>query len=447
MTFTGAYDRSRFKFHYEAVLGKMLQPEATGPFDRERPYLRAANVLDGTVETENLKTMWFSRSEVAKYELKPGDLLVLEGGDVGRCAIWNGGLDDVGFQNSVHRVRPLPENSNRFAAYWLKHLKSTGYFDLVCSRATLAHFTVEKVKETPFPRVCISTQEHIVTFLDRETTRIDQLIEKKLYLLALLSEKRKALCSWVVTRGLDNHAELRATDSPFVPFIPAHWTLPRLKQLASVRGGITLGRSLPPGAETIEVPYLRVANVQAGWVDLSDVATLSVLRSELTRYRLQKGDVLMNEGGDNDKLGRGVVWDAQIDPCLHQNHVFAVRPKDPQLGEWIALSSSAQYGRDFFFLNSKQSTNLASIAKSKVEQFPIPLPPDQERASLVQHVHRLVKAGKDAELKVQKSIDLLRELRSALITAAVTGQIDVETWRRRGNTDRQLDAIEKEVGA
>ena len=107
--------------------------------------------------------------------------------------------------------------------------------------------------------------------------------------------------------------------------LPQGWRELRLKFIASVQTGMAKGKDLA-GTETVEVPYLRVANVQDGYLDLNDVATMAVPTADLNRYRLQIGDVLMNEGGDFDKLGRGHVWHGQIDPCIHQNHVFAVRP-------------------------------------------------------------------------------------------------------------------------
>lgn len=291
----------------------------------------------------------------------------------------------------------------------------------------------------------LSVQVRIADFLDCETARIDRLIEKKRELVEKLEEKRSALSSHAVTRGLNSNVSLRHTDSPFVPLLPAHWTLPKLKQLAVVKTGITLGRKIPEGAKSVEVPYLRVANVQAGWLDLTEITTIAVLPHELEQFRLQKGDVLMNEGGDADKLGRGVIWDGQIDPCLHQNHVFAVRPREPELGEWIVLATNARHGRDYFYLNSKQSTNLASIAKSRVEQFPVPLPPKDERRAIVKHVNEKVERINRTQAKIQESIQRFRELRAALITAAVTGQIDPDTWRNRGETDRRMEAIEAEV--
>src|SRR5690606_10331544 len=132
------------------------------------------------------------------------------------------------------------------------------------------------------------------------TARIDELIGKKKRLVEVLEEQREAYISRAVIEGLAPGKALRDTNSPYVPRIPEGWSLVRLKQIARVHGGIALGRALPEGTTTISAPYLRVANVQAGWLDLSDVASISVTEAELERYRLREGDVLMLEGGDND---------------------------------------------------------------------------------------------------------------------------------------------------
>lgn len=342
-------------------------------------------------------------------------------------------------------LRPHRGVSARYLRYVLVDVPFIDRVTASTNGAKMPRASWEFIGAQPVPVPDLPTQEVIADFLDRETARIDRLIEKKRELVEKLEEKRSALSSHAVTRGLNSNVSLRHTDSPFVPLLPAHWTLPKLKQLAVVKTGITLGRKIPEGAKSVEVPYLRVANVQAGWLDLTEITTIAVLPHELEQFRLQKGDVLMNEGGDADKLGRGVIWDGQIDPCLHQNHVFAVRPREPELGEWIVLATNARHGRDYFYLNSKQSTNLASIAKSRVEQFPVPLPPKDERRAIVKHVNEKVERINRTQAKIQESIQRFRELRAALITAAVTGQIDPDTWRNRGETDRRMEAIEAEV--
>ena len=273
----------------------------------------------------------------------------------------------------------------------------------------------------PFPS--LDVQRLIAAYLDRETARIDRLIAAKERMLALLEEKRAALVSRVVTRGLDPNAPLKPSGQEWLGEIPAHWGLQRLKQLAEVRGGLTLGKQY--SGDLFEYPYLRVANVQDGYLDLEDVLTVEVPASEAASNLLAKGDVLMNEGGDIDKLGRGCVWRDEIAPCLHQNHVFAVRPHSVD-ADWLALWTSTLEAKRYFESRAKRSTNLASISGSNIKELPVPLPQIEEQLAIRQFLddrrHRLEKVRSE----LRHSLRLLTERRAALITAAVTGQIPPE---------------------
>ena len=119
-----------------------------------------------------------------------------------------------------------------------------------------------------------------------------------------------------------------------------------MKFVAQVNGGLALGNTYNSG-ELVEYPYLRVANVQDGHLDLSDVTTVQLPKGEVESYLLRGGDVLMNEGGDNDKLGRGCIWRGAIAPCLHQNHVFAVRPRTMS-SEWLNTWTSSDGAKAYF---------------------------------------------------------------------------------------------------
>jgi type I restriction enzyme S subunit len=200
--------------------------------------------------------------------------------------------------------------------------------------------------------------------------------------------------------------------------LPVEWTLKRLKFIARVQTGMAKGKDVA-GVETVEVPYLRVANVQDGYLDLDDVAIMTVPVDDLDRYRLRPGDVLMNEGGDFDKLGRGHVWHGRIDPCIHQNHVFAVRPHGV-LPEWLNAYTGSAPAQFYFMGQAKQSTNLASISSSNLMELPVPVPPEPVQRRLLAHVERET-ARIDALIeKKTRLIELLREKRQALITRAVT---------------------------
>ena len=270
------------------------------------------------------------------------------------------------------------------------------------------------------------SQRLIANYLDRETARIDGLIAEKERMLALLEEKRAALISRAVTRGLDPNAPLKSSGQEWLGEIPMHWGLQRLKQLSEVRGGLTLGKQY--SGELLEYPYLRVANVQDGYLKLDDILTVEVPASEAASNLLAFGDVLMNEGGDIDKLGRGCVWREEITPCLHQNHVFAVRPHSVG-SDWLALWTSTLEAKRYFESRAKRSTNLASISGSNIKELPVPLPPTDEQNAI-----QLFLAVRQARLEkirseLRASLKLLAERRAALITAAVTGQIPLEAMR------------------
>ena len=206
--------------------------------------------------------------------------------------------------------------------------------------------------------------------------------------------------------------------------VPEHWDVRRLKFLAHVRGGAAKGRDLG-GRETVQVPYLRVANVQDGYLDLEDISMIDIAMNELERYALRSGDVLMNEGGDFDKLGRGHIWRGEIFGCIHQNHVFAVRPLNIE-SEWLNLVTSAEYARFYFMTRSKQSTNLASISSSNIEELPVVCPPPAERGAIVQFV-RIETEKIDALVEEQRRlIELLREKRQATISHAATKGLNAD---------------------
>ncbi|MBT9100487.1 hypothetical protein KFZ76_22570 [Methylovulum psychrotolerans] len=142
--------------------------------------------------------------------------------------------------------------------------------------------------------------------------------------------------------------------------LPEGWKRQALFSVAEIRTGVAKGkRGLK---DPINVPYLRVANVQDGRIDLSEVKMINIERTQLERFSLRSGDVLMTEGGDFDKLGRGDVWEGQISPCVHQNHVFSVRPKQSQITSYfLAALAASNYGKSYFLSCAKKSTNLASI--------------------------------------------------------------------------------------
>lgn len=156
---------------------------------------------------------------------------------------------------------------------------------------------------------------------------------------------------------------------------PKGWDIVELGEIADISSGITKGRKLND-AIVFQAPYMRVANVQDGRLDLSDVKMIDAVERDLERYKLEEGDLLMTEGGDPDKLGRCAIWNNEIEDCLHQNHVFRVRVVRTQLlPAYAATLIGSAYGKSYFLKVAKRTTGIASINKTQLSAFPMLVPP------------------------------------------------------------------------
>lgn len=163
-----------------------------------------------------------------------------------------------------------------------------------------------------------------------------------------------------------------------------------LRDVAHLQTGIAKGKTYPPTVPTIELPYLRVANVQEGHLDLSEMKTIVVPKADEARFKLQNGDVVICEGGDFDKVGRGTIWRGQVPDCLHQNHVFCLRAnRSALMPEFLALQLGSAYGKRYFLGCAKKTSNLASINSTQVKEFPFQLPTLREQQQLVDDVTQL----------------------------------------------------------
>jgi len=208
--------------------------------------------------------------------------------------------------------------------------------------------------------------------------------------------------------------------------IPKHWKKVPLHEIAEVRTGVAKGKT--GLKDPVELPYLRVANVQDGRIDLSEVKTIQVERTQVDRYALQKGDILMTEGGDFDKLGRGDVWQGQIQPCLHQNHVFAVRPDAEQVEPtFLSALASSQYGRSYFLGCAKRSTNLASINSSQLREFPVLLPSLEEQRGIA----RILATWDQAIATTEQLLRNSRQQKLGLVRHLLLEPARNGAWQRR----------------
>jgi len=253
-------------------------------------------------------------------------------------------------------------------------------------------------------------------FIESILDTLDTQIQKTEALIAKLEKIKEGLLHDLLTRGVDQEGQLRPTPEhapelykeSALGLIPREWEVRQLGAMSEIVSGVTLGGQQPSSSWPL-VAYLRVANVQDGYLDLQQVKFLRVKPADVEKFRLIPGDVLMNEGGDFDKLGRGTVWEGEIEPCIHQNHVFRVRTFPELLDPYfLAYFSGSSRGKAYFVKSSKQSTNLASINSTQLRAFEVPVPPFSEQSAIVDHLqshkNRLELEGRNiGKLKAQKT--------------------------------------------
>ena len=216
---------------------------------------------------------------------------------------------------------------------------------------------------------------------------------------------------------------LAEADISELPQFPNDWRLEKLGNLSELVGGVTKGRDLK-GQETISLPYLRVANVQDGYLDLSIIKYINVLPTELDKYQLLAGDVLYTEGGDKDKLGRGTVWKEEIKNCIHQNHVFRARLLSISIiPSFIAYYSQTRIAKDYFFKRAKQTVNLASINMTILSNFPIPIPSYREQEQIVEEIESRLSICDQLEATITENLQKAEALRQSILKQAFEGKL------------------------
>jgi len=190
-----------------------------------------------------------------------------------------------------------------------------------------------------------------------------------------------------------------------------------------VVGGITKDqkKSKQPGKR--EVPYLRVANVQRGFLDLSEIKSIAATEEDIAELRLESGDVLFTEGGDRDKLGRGWVWSSELTECIHQNHIFRVRLFLNLIQPRLVSHHGNTFGKEWFSTAGKQTTNLASINLGVLRRFPVPVPPAAEQAEIVALLDEKLSQADAAKTAIEHGLLRDARLRQSILKQAFEGKL------------------------
>ena len=399
---------------YEVALGKMLDAKrVTG--DSSGQYLRNVDVQWDAVNIDGLPEMDFSPSDRNRYLLRRGDLLVCEGGEVGRTAIWDGGLDECYYQKAIHRVRPWSAcDVPRFFYFLMYAMAKRGAFTAGGNPNTIDHLTAVQLRRYRVPIPMASEQRAIVAFLDRETAKIDALVARKERLIELLQEKRTALITRAVTRGLDPNAPMKDSGVEWLGEIPAHWDVVGSSMLFTHRKESALAddQQLTASQQHGVIPQRR-------FMELEGRSVVQVVTGTDILKHVEPNDFVISmrsfQGGLEHSNYRG---------CISSAYVI-VRPSDRvDSGYFSYALKSATY------IQALQSTSDLvrdgqALRFANFRRVPLPLVPLQEQKIVATYLDEHVAQLDRLCQATLRGIRLLKEFRTGLISAAVTGKIDV----------------------
>ncbi|WP_086794589.1 restriction endonuclease subunit S [Streptomyces thermovulgaris] len=417
----------------EVRLGRQRSPKNHSG-TQMRPYLRAANVDWNGLKLDDVKEMNFTDDEVAVYGLKKGDILLSEASgsasEVGKPAIWNDEIADCCFQNTLIRVRSYGVDpgyllhflrSEAIRGAFVKHSRGVGIHHLGAARLAAWQVPVPPLEEQ---RRIVSAVEEYLTQLARAESVARAGLQK---LTAYAGQLLRHACDGRLIGLTAAEEQVQPTPADCIdgdlPRLPGGWAWARLEEIADVVGGITKDSKRQSDPKLVEVPYLRVANVQRGRLDLSNVSSIRATPDKIAALSLRPGDVLLNEGGDRDKLGRGWIWEGQIDNCIHQNHVFRARVRDEVVDPKIIAWHANSFGRRWFEVNGKQSVNLASISLKKIRQFPVPVPPSDVQEEIVKETERRLSVIEKTEAAIRSVLGRVAIVRRSLLAEAFAGRL------------------------
>ncbi|MGC7845713.1 restriction endonuclease subunit S [Desulforudis sp. 1088] len=336
---------------------------------------------------------FLSPKKLEKRNVFAGDVLVeLSGGSkdqpTGRVLMITKRLLDrcslpICFSNFVKLLRLQSKCYPAFFELYWQYLYSQGATRLYEKRTTgIRNFKLNDFLSNEYiPLPPLPEQRKIAHVL----STIQRAIELQDRIIAAVRELKRSLMRHLFTYGpvpVDQIDRVSLKETEIGP-VPEHWDIVPLGECAFVQTGVAKGRKLE-GSDILEVPYLRVANVQDGYLDLSEIKYIKIRKSEVKRYLLEPGDVVLTEGGDFDKLGRGFIWRGGIQNCVHQNHIFAIRVnRRILLPEFVAYLIQSHYGKSYFLSVAHRTTHLACINTTKLKTFPVLIPTINEQQKIV----------------------------------------------------------------
>ena len=396
------------------------------------PVLTTKN-LTGTYDPNSVRFISQEKfQQVKRSKVVSGDILIAKIGSIGKCSIYPEGAPTAIIPANLCKITVDDQVVfNRYLYWQIRTDEFQNMLKDITSATAQPAFSVQRLKTLSIKLAPLPEQQRIVAKLELLLGQVDACRQRLAKIPALLKRFRQsvlaAACSGKLTedwRVQNPHKQIENDHAPDgATAVPISWEWKHLAEISEVKGGVTKGRKFN-GKKTIQLPYLRVANVQDGYLDLQEVKLIEALPEDKEKYALKAGDILFTEGGDRDKLGRGTVWRGEVANCIHQNHIFRARLITNQvIPDFISLATKSEFSRRYYFENASQTVNLASINLTMLAALPIPMPPLPEQQEIVRRVEALLALADNIEQRYKKAQAFVDKLTPSLLAKAFRGEL------------------------
>lgn len=418
----------RLKNHSQIVLGKMIM--STPPKGEEdnytlEKYLKSRNIgWLNVIDSENeVDEMWFNQYEKEIYRLHTNDIVMNEGGDIGKIGLWNNTDYPCYIQNSVNKITTDNATSPFYLQYLLFAIAKTNYFWSIVNPISIAHLTKEKLSSTPIVLPSLSEQEVIASYLDKKCGEIDKAVATQEKRVELLKELRQNIITQAVTRGINPDAPLKDSGVEWIKEIPSHWkSVPIKYSVESPYNSFIDGDWIESNVIVSDgIRYLTTGNV--GALKYKEQGSGFISEStfkELNCSEVFPGDILISRL--NEPIGR-----ACIVPDLGYRIVVAVdnviyRP-DTNLydKQFLVYQMNCKPYADTANFIARGST-MSRVSRTTLGNFKLVIPPLDEQKKIVVYLNKKCDEIERSIEKAEHQIELLQELKQSIITEVVTGK-------------------------
>ena len=383
-------------------------------------FVRVENLNDdGTISHENIAHIAENVHSgfLKRSTLQENDILISIAGTLGKTGI----VRDIDLPLNTNQALAFVRISSQeiVTKYIKSAIDSTIIQEILLGKTkvtSIPNLTLEIISNCPIPLSPVSEQQRIIDLIESLFAKLDEAKERAQAVVDGFELRKSAILHKAFTGELTER--WRKEHGIQIE----SWKTKPLVEIASLQTGLMKGKRYE--GETTFLPYLRVANVQDGFLDLTEIKEIEVSTSNVSRYLLKKGDVLFTEGGDFDKLGRGTVWEEEIPNCLHQNHIFVVRPHESALNSYfLSYQAGSKYGKTYFLSCSKQTTNLASINSTQLKGFPVKLPSLSEQLQIVSIIDDLIDRENQARIAAEAVLAQIDTMKKSILARAFRGEL------------------------